>query len=129
MDFKSTTPKINFPEVEIKNDQNAAREDDIYVELDLEIDADLKMEGWFRDLNRVIQDMRKELDLEYTDRIEVLIEGATEYLDNFYLNKWLMNEVFGTEVTHFYDFELKNCDLIKEIVLGDKNLTIGIKKV
>lgn len=52
------------------------------VVLSTEITEDLLREGLARDLIRVIQDRRKELDLEFTRRIEVGVIGADAALES-----------------------------------------------
>ncbi|MBP7146070.1 MAG: isoleucine--tRNA ligase [Acidobacteria bacterium] len=48
------------------------------VVLDTDLDADLVAEGLARELINRIQTQRKELDLDYTDRIEVTVEADAE---------------------------------------------------
>lgn len=45
------------------------------VALDTEITESLKLEGYARDIIRLIQDMRKEADYSVTDRISLSITG------------------------------------------------------
>ena len=45
-----------------------------------ELTDELIAEGWMRDLVRVIQDQRKELGCEFTDRIEIGIVTESEEL-------------------------------------------------
>jgi isoleucyl-tRNA synthetase len=55
------------------------------VALDTTITEELKLEGYARDIIRLIQDMRKEADYQVTDRITLHIYGAlhTEILAGY----------------------------------------------
>ena len=55
------------------------------VALDTTITEELKLEGYARDIIRLIQDMRKEADYQVTDRISLSIsgEGSEMILENF----------------------------------------------
>jgi isoleucyl-tRNA synthetase len=50
----------------------------IVVALDVEISPELALEGQARDLVRFIQELRKEADLQLSDRIRLRIEGAEQ---------------------------------------------------
>jgi isoleucyl-tRNA synthetase len=50
------------------------------VVLNTEITGELLREGYIRDLVRLVQDCRKEMDLQYTDRIEVAIVTDSDQL-------------------------------------------------
>ena len=50
------------------------------VVLNTELTEELILEGYARDLIRMIQDRRKELDCEFTDRISVAIETESVVL-------------------------------------------------
>lgn len=55
------------------------------VALDTTITEGLKLEGYARDIIRLIQDMRKEADYQVTDRISLWIsgEGSASILANY----------------------------------------------
>ncbi len=55
-----------------------ASKERIEVLLDTRLDDELKLEGLARDVIRRIQDMRKQLDLQYTQHIEVYYDGDEE---------------------------------------------------
>jgi isoleucyl-tRNA synthetase len=50
----------------------------VVVVLETDIDEELVQEGRARELINRIQTLRKELDLDYADRIEVVLEGGPE---------------------------------------------------
>jgi isoleucyl-tRNA synthetase len=60
--------------------------------LDLEITKELEAEGVARDLVRVIQQARKDLDLNVADRINLAIELPQEYIDKLHDFTSFINE-------------------------------------
>jgi isoleucyl-tRNA synthetase len=56
------------------------REGSHAVALDLEVDDELRREGWARDLVRAIQNARQESGLEVSDRIRLALSGDDELL-------------------------------------------------
>ena len=55
-----------------------ANDGDITVALDTRLDEALILEGWAREIVSKLQNLRKELDFEVTDRIHVEYEGPDE---------------------------------------------------
>jgi isoleucyl-tRNA synthetase len=76
----------------------AVTDAEIVIGLDLKLNNALLIEGASRDLNRFIQDMRKEMDLPYEQRIvlEVHAEGLWEKALHEY-GEWLNNEALIVE--------------------------------
>lgn len=76
-----------------------AAERGVVVMLDTTRDETLRLEGDARDLNRVIQDLRKRARLHYADRIRLSIagEGLTSLLDAF--GPWLAEQALAVELT------------------------------
>ena len=70
-----TEAEITLNDIEIcrqeKSGIAAVNEDDITVALDLNLNEELTMEGWAREIVNRFQNLRKELNLEVTDRIKV----------------------------------------------------------
>ena len=58
-----------------KNNRPVLSDENVVVCLDLTITEELKQEGVARELVRSIQDARKQLDLEITNRIKLCLEG------------------------------------------------------
>jgi isoleucyl-tRNA synthetase len=54
-----------------------AHDEGLVVVIDTELTAELRAEGDARELQRAIQELRKEAGLELDDRIDVLVEGLT----------------------------------------------------
>lgn len=75
---------------------------DALVILDLEVTEDLRVEGIARDLVRMIQQSRKEADLNITDRIALAIEGGGHDIDlaleNF--STYIAEQTLATSVVH-----------------------------
>ncbi len=73
-------------DIHIKDKEGHATmfESDIMVSLDLELNPELKAEGYARDIVRYIQNMRREIDLEITEEINLAIiikEMPSELVD------------------------------------------------
>jgi isoleucyl-tRNA synthetase len=70
------------------------------VALDLEIDDDLRVEGAARELIRALNDLRKEVGLELTDRIAVTIDAGPRVraaVENH--GPWIASEVLAEALT------------------------------
>jgi hypothetical protein len=76
-----------------------AAEENVVVLLDIARDDSLRMEGDARDLNRVIQDLRKGAHLRYSDRIVMSIsgDGVEPLLAAF--GPWLMEQALAVSLT------------------------------
>ncbi len=84
------------------------------VALDTTITEELKIEGYARDIIRLIQDMRKEADYQVTDRIEFSLSGSLskEILDLF--GTYIGNETLWTAKGDIADPELSKEEDIDE---------------
>ena len=67
--------------------------------LDVARDASLRMEGEARDLNRVIQDLRKRARLRYADKIVVSISGSGLEPLLAAFGPWLMEQALAVALT------------------------------
>jgi isoleucyl-tRNA synthetase len=76
-----------------------AAEGSVVVLLDTTRDDSLRLEGDARDLNRVIQDLRKRARLRYSDRIVLSVSGSgiEPLLTAF--GRWLMEQALAVAVT------------------------------
>ncbi|MBN1517520.1 isoleucine--tRNA ligase [Candidatus Sumerlaeota bacterium] len=72
----------------------------LIVVLSLHIDETLKQEGIVRDIVRRVQELRKEQQLEYTDRIALAIEADAEVHDAVEAHReYLMSETLAVTLT------------------------------
>ena len=80
IDFAGEEVVVDSEDVQISVEAEkhfaAAGDSSTVVVLSTELDAELKDEGFYRDLLHRIQNLRKETDIEYTRRIELSIEGS-----------------------------------------------------
>jgi isoleucyl-tRNA synthetase/broad specificity phosphatase PhoE len=92
------------------------------VALDTTITEDLKLEGYARDLIRLIQDMRKEADYQVTDRITLSIawEGSEQILSQF--GEMITSETLST----FWNIETPDVEKNETI---DANIVITLRVV
>ena len=98
-----------------KSNMPVMSDGEVIVSLNLEITEELEQEGTAREIVRNIQDTRKALNLEITDRIFVQVEGNLP-------EKWISyicNETLGdlAEIT----------EATSTFTLEDKNITVKIK--
>jgi isoleucyl-tRNA synthetase len=71
------------------------------VALELEIDAELRREGWARDIVRAIQLARQEAGLQVTDRIALALDGDEELLGAAREHQpYIAGETLATEVSY-----------------------------
>ncbi|HEY2415619.1 MAG TPA: isoleucine--tRNA ligase [Pirellulaceae bacterium] len=104
----------------------AAQGTDVVVVLATELTPDLVAEGLSRDFVRLVQDRRKDLGLEFTDRIDIGVVGASE--------------VFNKAVVQFADYicgetlaKTFSSDSISgvepvEVEVGDEKISLFVKK-
>lgn len=99
-----------------KSNRPVLNNGDIVVSLDLTITEELKQEGITREIVRNVQDYRKQLDCQITDRIKIQIDGDL----NQELKKYICQETLA-EQTNILD---QQADASFEI----ENIKIKIKK-
>ncbi len=77
------------------------REGSHAVALELEIDPELRREGWARDIVRAIQLARQEAGLQVTDRIALALDGDEELLGAAREHeRYIAGETLATEVSY-----------------------------
>lgn len=93
------------------------------VALDTTITEELRLEGYARDIIRLIQDMRKEADYSVTDRISLAIsgEGSEQILAQF--GDMITSETLST----FGDIETPDVEKIETIDEGIE-ITLGVAR-
>ena len=101
-----------------KSDFLVANDNEIVIKLDTTLTDELKQEGLAREIVRNIQDGRKGLELEISDKIRVEIQAD---LSNELL-EYICNETLSDLC------ELDDCDILLEVISNDNVATIKIKK-
>jgi isoleucyl-tRNA synthetase len=106
LDVDGETVTLSPEDVEIRAEQHeelALAQDGRYaVALDLTLDDDLRAEGKARELSRTINDLRKTLGFEISDRISVHYtadDGLAAVVERH--RDWIMTEVLATELAPF----------------------------
>ena len=97
-----------------KDNKPVLSDESVVVSLDLTISEELKAEGLAREIVRNIQDARKQLDLEITDKIKIELVG--NYPENFV--EYICTETLATIE------KVGNADLELEV----EGVTVKIKK-
>ena len=91
--------------------------------LDVEITKELAQEGVAREIVRHIQEMRKEAGYEVDNRIKVCYNRQSEVFEKF--NALIAKETLADSITEGI---CGDADLVKEIMLDEKVLSISIKR-
>lgn len=97
------------------------------VVLNTELTPELIQEGYIRDLVRLIQDQRKELDLEYTARIEVGVETASAELKKAveHFSDYIQGETLASRVS----FEMLPQVKPTAATIADSDVQLYVKQV
>jgi isoleucyl-tRNA synthetase len=94
----------------------------IVVALSTEITPELELEGDARDLVRAIQDLRKEADFEFSDRIVLGIRGADDIMDVHH--EYVSTETLTTSVVP----EINDARASKTVEIGKRSVQISVAK-
>ncbi len=97
---------------------------DIEVVLDTTLDDELYLEGLARDLIRRIQDMRKTMDLQYTQKIKKYYDGTPSVKKVFEVFSSLIKE--ETQASEVKEGKAKD-GYTKEWVIGKEKATLGVE--
>jgi isoleucyl-tRNA synthetase len=95
------------------------REGSHAVALELEIDAELRIEGWAREIVRAVQTARQAAGFDITDRIALTLDGDAELLAAAQTHEpWIAGEVLALTVSYesLNGFEPINVDGRKLLV-------------
>ena len=77
------------------------REGSHAVALELEIDDDLRREGWAREIVHAVQAARRDAGLEVTDRIVLTLDGDEELLEAARAHQdYIAGETLATQVSY-----------------------------
>lgn len=116
-DFEITSEDI--PGWQVANDK------DITVALDIIVTEDLKAEGLARELINRIQNLRKSIDFEVTDKINVYIENHELISEVMVVHKdYIASEVLAREI--ILKDDIQSSDLVE--IADDLSLKIQIAK-
>ncbi len=92
--------------------------------MDMAITDDLKLEGYARDIIRLIQDMRKESDYQVTDRISLSIIGEESMIIKSRFGVMITSETLSTLVD-----QIDTPDTIREESIDEDNvIQIAIRR-
>ncbi|MHC1581290.1 MAG: DUF5915 domain-containing protein, partial [Methanopyraceae archaeon] len=92
-----------------------------------EMDEELRREAWAREVIRRVQEMRKELDLDLEERIEVWIDGDREVLEAVREHRdEIAREVRAREL--ILEAPPEDCDLEREWEVEDRSIVIGLRR-
>jgi len=106
-----------------KENLKVLNEDSLTVALDPEITDELKQEGIVRDLVRYVQNMRKEADLDVTDRIRLRLFGEKDLksaVTSF--EDYLLSETLAV------NWEWEKPDAGHEVECGEENCFVSLEK-
>lgn len=98
----------------------------LVVALDLSVDEELLAEGKMRDLNRRLQDLRKEADLGYADRIVVSLRAGGELakvVDGY--RGWLAEQALATEIS---DRPMDDALISTELTLAGETVSLALRR-
>lgn len=103
-----------------------AVEGTLVVALDLSVDEELVAEGKMRDLNRRLQDLRKEADLGYAERIVVsLVAGGELAKDIERYRDWLADQALATEIS---DQALSDALIATDLEIAGETVSLALRR-
>jgi isoleucyl-tRNA synthetase len=94
--------------------------------LDTNINDELRAEGIIRDIVRVIQQTRKDIKLDITDRIELSIITTNDFIKDAVEN-W--SQYIESQTLSKIKSKLQNIKITKDFMLDDFNISISISKI
>ncbi|MBV9836991.1 MAG: isoleucine--tRNA ligase, partial [Solirubrobacterales bacterium] len=97
------------------------REGSHAVALTLEIDDELRVEGWAREIVHAIQAARRDAGLEVTDRIELTLDGDTELVAATRAHeRYIAGETLAVRVSY------ESVDGIEPVTVDGRTLRVGV---
>jgi isoleucyl-tRNA synthetase len=104
----------------------AAQGTDVVVVLATELTPDLVAEGLARDFVRLVQDRRKEMGLEFTDRVEIGVVGGSDVLRRAVVQ---FSEYIGGETLAktFSSDPIPGVEPV-EVEVGDEKVTLYVRR-
>ncbi|MDX2129823.1 MAG: isoleucine--tRNA ligase [Chloroherpetonaceae bacterium] len=97
------------------------------IALDTDLDSELILEGLAREVVNRIQNLRKELSLDITDRIVLYLEAGLKIKEAIEKNKpYVMHETLASEIV----YEINGHQSVrKEEIIGEENCIIAVVKI
>jgi len=122
LNIEGTEEKIDLDDIIVrysaKDGIKVESDKDIIASLDTHLTDELKDEGMAREIVRNVQDSRKALDLEISDRIKIKFEGNVQDI----WKEYICNET----LSDIEDFD--NADVTCEVISNDRKVIVYIKK-
>jgi isoleucyl-tRNA synthetase len=94
----------------------------VVVALSTEITPELELEGDARDLVRAIQDLRKEAGFEFSDRIVLGVDGASDIMSAH--GSYVRNETLATALVN----EVQTPQAARTVEIGRRSVRISVAK-
>jgi isoleucyl-tRNA synthetase len=93
------------------------------VALELEIDDELRVEGWAREIVRAVQLARQEAGLEVSDRIVLTLDGDPDLIAAARAHRdYIAGETLAVEVA----YETLDDDDLEPVKIDGRELWIGV---
>jgi isoleucyl-tRNA synthetase len=103
-----------------------AAEGDVVVVLELETTPELVVEGQVRDLNRGLQDLRKEAGLRYEERIRLSISGPPALMASMKSHfPWIAEQTLAVQID---EAPLGNALATRAIDVGDATVSVALDR-
>ena len=128
IEVDGATFELTLDHVEIKTQDMpgwlVASEGDVTVALDININDELRLEGIAREFVNRIQNLRKELGFDVTDRIKIEYQGDKEIIKSASLHHdYICNEVLANQFVHNEEITSNEVDVY------EKNVFLHLTKV
>ena len=128
IELDGATFELTLDHVEIKTQDMpgwlVASEGDVTVALDININGELRLEGIAREFVNRIQNLRKELGFDVTDRIKIEYQGDEEIIKSASLHHdYICNEVLANQFVHNEEITSNEVDVY------EKNVFLHLTKV
>jgi len=120
---------ISLDEVELFEEQSGnfyvGREANLVVGLDTELTPELEMEGIARDFVNRIQNLRKERDLQVTDRVRIFYDGPEHIRKAIEaMSDYIMTETLAIDLRR----GVNSGENVKQIEIGSESFPVLIEK-
>ena len=121
IELDGATFELTLDHVEIKTQDMpgwlVASEGGVTVALDININDELRLEGIAREFVNRIQNLRKELGFDVTDRIKIEYQGDEEVIKSASLHHdYICNEVLANQFVHNEEITSNEVDVYEKIV-------------